>query len=90
MDRKSYLTGLSLDMILWRFFSRTVGSCDKVEATEGLERRPPEPKVSLLSLVDRVEVLADDECLLSATRFGDRFLVVSLGVGSQAGSSLDG
>lgn len=77
-------------MILWRFFSRTVGSCDKAEATEGLERRPPEPEVSLLSLVDRVEVLADDECLLSATRVGDRFLVVSLGVGSQAGSSSDG
>ena len=47
-------------MILWRFFSRTVGNCDKAEATEGLERRPFEPEVSLLSLVDRVEVPADD------------------------------
>lgn len=77
-------------MILCRFFSRTVGNCDETEATEGLERRPRGPEASLLSFVDSVEVLADDECLLSVAEVGDRFLVASSADGSQAGSCLNG
>lgn len=78
-------------MILCRFFSLTVGNCEQTEATEGLDRRTREPEESLLlSFVDNVEVLADDECLLSVAEGGDRLLVASWADGSQAGSCLNG
>ena len=75
-------------MALCRFFSRTVGNCEETETTEGLDRRPREAEESLLSFVDSVEVLADDECLLSVAEVGDKFLVACSG--SQAGSCLNG
>lgn len=56
--------------------------------TEGLERRLREADASLLSLVDSVELLADDECLLSVAEVGERFPVACLADGSQAGSGL--
>lgn len=74
-------------MVLCRFFSRTVGSCEATEATEGLDRRPREPEESLLSFV---EVLADEECLLSVAEVGAKVLVASPADGSQAGSCLNG
>ena len=74
-------------MVLCRFFSRTVGSCEATEATEGLDRRPREPEESLLSFV---EVLADEECLLSVAEVGARLLVAFPADGSQAGPSLKG
>ena len=77
-------------MVLCRFFSRTVGSCEETDTTEGLDRRPREPKESLLSLVDNVELLADDECLLSVAGAGERFPVAGSADGSQAGSCLNG
>lgn len=73
-------------MVLCRFFSCAVGNCEEIETTEGLDRRPREPEESLLSFVDRVEVLVDGECLLSIAEIGDRFLVASSANGSQAGS----
>ena len=76
-------------MILSRFFSRTVGNCDKPEATEGLGRRPREPEDSLLSFVEFVEVLAVEECLRSVAEVGYRFFAASAN-GSQAGSFLNG
>ena len=75
-------------MVLCRFFSRTVGNCEETEMTEGLERRLREADASLLSLVDSVELLADDECLLSVAEVGERFPVACLADGSQAGSGL--
>ncbi len=81
---------LSSDIVLCRFFSRTVGNCEETEATEGLDRRPREAEESLLSFVDSVEVLADDECLLSVAEVGDKFLVACSADGSQAGSCLNG
>ena len=83
------LGDFSSDMVLCRFFSRTVGNCEESEITEGLDRRPREPE-SLLSFVDSVELLADDECLLSVTEAGDRFPVACSAEGSQAGSCLKG
>ena len=77
-------------MVLWICFSRTVGNCEEAEATEGLDRRPREPEESLLSFVDSVEVLADDECLLSVAEVEDKSFVVSSANGSQAGSCLNG
>ena len=76
-------------MVLWRFFSRTVGSCEESEITEGLDRRPREPEESVLSFVDSVELLADDECLLSVAEAGERLPVASSADGSQAGSCLN-
>ena len=77
-------------MVLCRFFSLTVGNCDEIETTEGLDRRPREPEESLLSLVFCVELLADEECLLSVAVVGDRFRVACSADGSQAGSCLNG
>lgn len=79
-------------MVLCRFFSRTVGNCEETETTEGLDRRPREEEESLLSFVDSVELLADEECLLSAAIVDDvdRFSVVGSANGGQAGSSLNG
>ena len=80
-------------MVLCIFFSRTVGNCEEIETTEGLDRRPREAEESLLSFVDSVEVLADDECLLSVAEVpsvGDRILAASSADGSQAGSCLNG
>lgn len=51
--------------LLCSFFSRTVGSSEEAEATEGRERRPRVLEGSLLSPVESVEVLADEECRLS-------------------------
>ena len=76
-------------MTLSRFFSRTVGNCDELEATDGLGRRPREPKDSLLSYVEFVEVLTDEECLRSVAEVGYRFFAASAN-GSQAGSCLNG
>lgn len=59
-------------MVLCRFFSCAVGNCEEIETTEGLDRRPREPEESLLSFVDRVEVLVDGECLLSIAEIGDK------------------
>ena len=50
--------------------------------TEGLDRRLREAEASLLSLVDSVELLADDECLLSVAEVGERL------DGSQTGWSI--
>lgn len=77
-------------MVLCRFFSRTVGNCEESEMTEGLDRRPREAEESLLSFVDWVELLADDECLLSVAEVGDRFPFACSADGSQAGSCLNG
>ena len=77
-------------MVLCRFFSRTVGNCEESEITEGLDRRPREPDESVLSFVDSVELLADDECLLSVAEAGERFPVACSADGSQAGSCLKG
>lgn len=77
-------------MVLCRFFSRTVANCEETEATEGLDRRPRAPEESLLSFVDSVEVLADEECLLSVAEAGDRLVVASSADGSQKGSCLKG
>ena len=76
-------------MVLCKFFSRTVGNCEETETTDGLERRPREPEESLLSVVDSVELLADDECLLSATEVGERLFEACSADGSQAGSCLN-
>ena len=81
---------MSSDIILCNFFSRTVGNCEEIETTEGLDRRPREAEESLLSLVDCVELLADDECLLSVAEAGDRLLGASSVNGSQGGSCLNG
>ena len=62
---------MSADLVLCRFFSCNVGNCDETDATEGLGRRPREPDESLLSFVDCVEVLADEECRLSVAEVGD-------------------
>lgn len=70
------------------FFSRTVGNCEESETTEGLGRRPREAEESLLSFVDSVELLADEECLLSVAGVGERFPVASSADVSQAGSCL--
>ena len=80
---------LSSFMILSRFFSRTVGNCEEPEATDGLGRRPREPEDSLLSFVEFVEVLIDEECLRSVAEFGYRFFAASAN-GSHAGSCLNG
>lgn len=50
--RSDRVGGLAPDIVLCRFFSRTVGNCEETETTEGLDRRPREPEESLLSLVD--------------------------------------
>ena len=84
------LGDFSSDMVLCRFFSRTVGNCEESEITEGLDRRPREPDESVLSFVDSVELLADDECRLSAIEAGERFPVACSAGGSQAGSCLNG
>ena len=42
-------------------FSLTVGSDDEAEVTDGLVRRPREPSAAI-SPVERVDVLADEEC----------------------------
>ena len=55
---------------------------------EGLERRLRVAEASLLSFVDSVELLADDECLLSVAEVGERFTVACLAGGSKAGSCL--
>ena len=81
---------MSSDIILCKFFSRTVGNWEEIEATEGLDRRPCAAGESLLSFVDCVELLADDECLLSVVEVGDRFLAASSANGSQGGSCLNG
>ena len=77
-------------MVLCRFFSRTVGNCEESEITEGLDRRPREPEESVLSLVDSVELLADDECLLSVAEAGEKFPVACSVDGFQAGSCANG
>ena len=76
-------------MVLCRFFSRTVGNCEESEITEGLDRRPREPE-SVVSYVDSVELLADDECLLSDAEAGERFPVACSADGSQVDSCLNG
>ena len=88
--RYDRLGELSSDMLLCKFFSRTVGSCEESAITEGLDRRPREAEESLLSFVDSVELLADDECLLSAAEVGERFPVTCSADGSQGGSCLKG
>ena len=77
-------------MVLCRFFSRTVGNCEETETTEGLDRRPRELEESLLSLVDSVELLADDECLLSVAEAGGTCPVLCSAHGSPAISCLNG
>ena len=77
-------------MVLCRFFSRTVGNCEESEITEGLDRRPREPDESVVSFVDRVELLADDECLLSVVEAEERFPVVCSADGFQGGSCVNG
>ena len=67
-----------------------MGNWEEIETTEGLERRPREAEESLLSFVDCVELLADDECLLSVAEAGDRLLGASIANGSQGGSCLNG
>lgn len=84
------LGDISSDIVLCRFFSRTVGNCEESETTEGLGRRPCELEESLLSFVDSVELLADDECLLSVAGVEERFPVARSTDGSQAGSCLNG
>ena len=61
-----------------------------METTEGLDRRPREVEESLLSFDDSVELLADDECLLSVAEVADRLFVASSVNGSQGGSCLNG
>ena len=78
------------DKALCWFFSRTVGSCEKAEATEGRERRPRPLEVSLLSPVVPVEVLADEECIRSVLDVGDSLRRLSSPVGTQRGSFLKG
>lgn len=81
--------GLSKDRALCSFFSRTVGSCEEAEATEGRERRPRALEGSLLSDVDSVEELAEEECLLSVP-VAASLPVASTSTGSHTTSSLKG
>ena len=67
-----------------------MGNCEESETTEGLDRRPREPEESLLSFVDSVVLLADDECLLSVADAGERLSATCSADGSQAGSCLKG
>jgi len=80
------------DVALCWFFSLTVGNCEEAETTEGRERRARWPTESLLSPVVPVEVLADEECLLSVLGGLDSSigLTESSAGGSQGGSSLNG
>ena len=60
------LAGLSVDLDDERrcwFFSRTVANCEEELVTDGLVRRPRVSLDSMLSPVERVEVLAQEECL---------------------------
>ena len=77
-------------MLLCKIFSRTVGNCEEIETTEGLDRRPREAEESLLSFVDSVEVLADEECLRSVSEIEGKFVMYSLADGSQKDSCLKG
>jgi len=69
-----------------------VGNCEEAETTEGRERRARCPTESLLSPVVPVELLADEECLLSVLEGADssKGLTESSPGGSQDDSSLSG
>lgn len=72
----------------WSLCSRTVGSFDEADVTEGLVLRPRDPfelGEHMVSSVEAEELLADDECLLSAGK-GDSVLV-GTGVNSHMESS---
>ena len=89
------LDGLSLliefnDIALIWCCSRTVGSCEEAEITEGRERRPPDAVELPVSPVTLVEVLAEDECLRSVLALGDSLRMLSSFGGSQRDSSLIG
>lgn len=66
-----------------------MASFEDAEATEGRERRPRPPEGSLLSAVDSVEVLAEEECLLPS-KGGVSTPVVSVSIDPHAISSLKG
>ena len=79
-----------IDIALIWFCSRTVGSWEEAEITEGRERRPPEPVVLTLSPVTPVVVLAEDECLRSVLALGESLRILSPLGGIQRDSSLIG
>lgn len=66
-----------------------MGSWEEAEATDGRERRPRPLEGSLLSAVDPVEVLAEEECLRLSLE-GELLPVASAPDGSHTISSLNG